>query len=139
MQQFIVLLDHAPEFGLGTCLGFQKIGLLIPGLLHFPFLPDYLPGLVRHLFNSLVLPVTHIHNLLCTYNGRIGNLYLIPQDIQWIIRHLLYNGKGLFREVFPEKAVLLCIAVLLWRAMPSGVPVARLAAFMFSNVTIRIR
>ena len=78
MQQLIVLFDEPFQRLLGPGLGLQEVALLIPGLLHLPFLAGYLSFLDTHPLNGLVIPVPHIHDGLGPDDGSICNLYLVP-------------------------------------------------------------
>ena len=91
MQQIVVLVDHTLQRLLRPCLSLQEIPVLVPGLLNLPTFTNHVAVLFLHLFNGLIFPVFHIHNFLRPDDGCIGNLYLIPEDVQRILWHFLYN------------------------------------------------
>ena len=70
---------------------------MLPSLLHLPTFPDHVAILFLNLLDYLIVPITHIHDLLCPDDGSIGDLDLISEHIQRISRHLLDNRNGLFR------------------------------------------
>ena len=78
MQHFIILLDHVPQLALCPCLGFQELILLVPCLLYFPFLSENVSFFVFYFFDRLVLLILHVGNTLCTYNGSVCDLNLMP-------------------------------------------------------------
>ena len=111
MQQVVILPDAATKVGHRSSLRLQKVRLFIPSLLYLPFLPDHIAVLLLHLLNGLILLIFHIHDLLRTNDGGIGNLDLVPQDIQRVRRHLLDNRNGFFRKVLREETELFCILI----------------------------
>ena len=136
MQQIIILPDAPPQIGHCSGLCLKKVRLLIPRLLYLPLLPDHLAGLLFHFLNGLIVLVFDIHDLLCPDDSSIGDLDLVPQDIQRIRRHLLDNRNGLFRKILREETKLFCILI---PGRACGVVVAGLTApFPFSNVTIQL-
>ena len=79
-----------------------------------------------------IISVPDIHDLLGPYDRSIGNLDLVPKQVQ---RIRLFNGRknlpGFLREILTEESIFLCIFVS-WRSC--GIVIARLSApFSFSQ------
>lgn len=78
----------------------------------YTFVSDtQLAVLMLNLFDCLIIPVTHIHDLLCPDNCSISNLDLIPEDIQRIRWHFLDNRNGLLRQILAEETEFFCFLI----------------------------
>lgn len=71
VKQILILPDHCGQLFLSLGLCLEEGRLLVPGLLHFPALPDYIAVLLFDFFNSLIFLILDMHNLLRPHNRSI--------------------------------------------------------------------